>query len=147
MAAMFTTYIRHPATGRLLSMAGTRASVTRRLVVVAIAVLACAAAASAVSHATSRDRGTAERSTALSDPGSNSSDAPAIAYRTTAINALRVVHRIRFGDTPIVGLFAAAALLLVGAHRQRRRPSAATSPTLARLPVCRRGPPPLPISG
>jgi hypothetical protein len=128
-------------------MAGTRASVTRRLVVVAIAVLAFAAAASAVSHATSRDRSAGERAPALSALGSSSSDAPAIAYRTTTISALRVVHRIRFGETPIAGLFAAAALLLVGAYLRRRRPSAATSPVLARLPVCRRGPPPLLISG
>jgi hypothetical protein len=127
-------------------MAGMSALGARRLVLVAIAMFAFAAAAPELTRATSQDDG-GGRAAAFSVRGFSSSDAPAVAYRTTAGSARRIVHRIRFGDALALDLVAAAALVVVAAHLRRRRPNVPTSPVLSLLPLRRRGPPALHVLG
>jgi hypothetical protein len=144
MPAMFRPYSRHRITVALISMTGTRARGTRRLVLVAIAIVACAAAAPIVSHSTSRDNDANGGAAAFGIPGFRSADAPVIA-RPMARIPLRLAHRVS-GNAFAIDVIGAAVLLLAGAHLRRRRSGIGTSPAVALL-FKRRGPPRLHVSG
>lgn len=126
-------------------MAGTRALGWRKVALIAIVALAFAAAAPELTGTPSHDSSKPAASSAV--PGFRSSDAPAVAYRATASGALRVVHRVRFGETPAISLVAALSLLLAAMYWRRRRSLVARSHARSFLPIHRRGPPRLQTSG